>query len=76
MKSISILTAAALLLALPLTAQTAETGPKRLRKQDGTGNGTAAQTQTQTRKRDGSCGNPNPAGSRGANAARRGQGGR
>lgn len=75
MKLIPILSAALILMALPLTAQTTETGPKRLRKQDGTGTGTPTATKTQDRKRDGSCGTPNPAGSRGANqSARRGQG--
>ncbi len=74
MKTLTLLTAA-LILAAPLAAQTAGSGPQRLRKQDGTGNGTATATRTQQRLRDGSCGNPNPAGSRGANAqgARRGQ---
>ena len=73
MKTLTLLTTA-LILAAPLAAQTAGTGPQRLRKQDGTGTGTP--TATQQRLRDGSCGNPNPSGSRGANAqgARRGQG--
>ncbi len=75
MKLIPILSAALILMALPLTAQTAETGPQRLRKQDGTGTGTPTATKTQDRKRDGSCTTPNPAGSRGANQnARKGQG--
>ncbi|MCE1204565.1 MAG: hypothetical protein LWW79_08160 [Holophagaceae bacterium] len=74
MKTLTLLTAA-LILAAPLAAQTTGSGPQRLRKQDGTGNGTPTATRTQQRLRDGSCGNPNPAGSRGANGqgARRGQ---
>jgi hypothetical protein len=73
MKATAILTAA-LFLALPLAAQSTDTTPQRdqIRKQDGTGTGTP--TKSQLRKRDGSCGNPNPAGSRGtAQGARRGQ---
>ena len=68
MKATAIVAATALLLALPLAAQTADPGPKRdqIRKQDGTGTGPASATKTQSRLRDGSCGNPNPTGSRGA----------
>ena len=77
MKATAIVAATALLLALPVVAQTTETGPRRdqVRKQDGTGTGTATGTQSQLRKRDGSCGNPNPTGTRGAGqGARKGQG--
>ncbi len=101
MKATAIVAATALLLALPVVAQTTETGPRRdqvrkqdgtgtgkatgtqsqlrerdqVRKQDGTGMGTATGTQSQLRKRDGSCGNPNPTGTRGAGqGARKGQG--
>lgn len=72
---LTTLIAAAVLLALPLTAQTADPGPNRdqTRKQDGTGTGTAQQSQL--RKRDGSCGNTCPTGSRGAGqGSRAGQG--
>lgn len=65
MKFTAFLTAG-ILLALPLAAQTPTqtTEQTQLRKRDGSGSGTPAQSQL--RKRDGSCGNPNPAGSRGA----------
>ncbi|MFZ1375962.1 MAG: hypothetical protein WAS25_05145 [Geothrix sp.] len=77
MKATAIVAATALLLALPVVAQTTETGPRRdqVRKQDGTGMGKASGTQSQLRKRDGSCGNPNPTGTRGAGqGTRKGQG--
>lgn len=69
MKTLVLLTTLAL--ALPLAAQSTDTqgNGTRLRKRDGSANG----TPVQQRLRDGSCGNPNPSGCRGAaQGARRG----
>lgn len=71
MKTIAFLVSLAL--ALPLAAQSTTGGGTPQRKRDGTGSTTT--TGSQLRKRDGSCGNPNPTGSRGAGqGTRKGQG--